>query len=280
MSPGLFAQIVGRGLRKHDSKEDCLILDFGGNIRRHGSLDSKEYGRATPEARQGLEGPAVEKNGRGIVCVACGEEVQAGLVECSECGWLFPVEASHGTTADEESALIGQAEPEAWRVVSCSWTKHQKRNDPDAPPTLRVDYACQPVDASAEGNLSEVKIQEWICIEHQGFARTKAETWWTSRVICDAPTTVDEAIRILDRDAGRMPSRLTTTKDGKWYRIQSAIFDREVPLEYDWKEALVDDFVPADEVVHHGSFGFDGVTVHTSVKDDLATDLSWLDAAF
>jgi DNA repair protein RadD len=44
MSPGLFAQIVGRGLRKHESKEDCLILDFGGNIQRHGNLDSDEYG--------------------------------------------------------------------------------------------------------------------------------------------------------------------------------------------------------------------------------------------
>jgi DNA repair protein RadD len=34
MSPGLFAQIVGRGLRKHESVSNCLILDFGRQHRK------------------------------------------------------------------------------------------------------------------------------------------------------------------------------------------------------------------------------------------------------
>jgi len=39
MSPGLYVQMVGRGLRTAPGKEDCLILDYGGNVERHGSLD-------------------------------------------------------------------------------------------------------------------------------------------------------------------------------------------------------------------------------------------------
>ena len=35
-SPGLFQQIIGRGLRLFDGKDDCLVLDFAGNIERHG----------------------------------------------------------------------------------------------------------------------------------------------------------------------------------------------------------------------------------------------------
>jgi len=34
-SPGLLQQIVGRGLRLHDGKEDCLILDYAENLERH-----------------------------------------------------------------------------------------------------------------------------------------------------------------------------------------------------------------------------------------------------
>jgi DNA repair protein RadD len=34
-SAGLFQQIIGRGLRLHDKKENCLILDYAENIERH-----------------------------------------------------------------------------------------------------------------------------------------------------------------------------------------------------------------------------------------------------
>ncbi len=38
-SAGLFQQIIGRGLRLHDKKENCLILDYAENIERHGLED-------------------------------------------------------------------------------------------------------------------------------------------------------------------------------------------------------------------------------------------------
>ena len=39
MSPGLYYQMVGRGFRKHPDEKDCLVLDFGGNVLRHGPVD-------------------------------------------------------------------------------------------------------------------------------------------------------------------------------------------------------------------------------------------------
>jgi DNA repair protein RadD len=39
-SPGLLVQQVGRGTRLAPGKVDCLILDFAGNIRRHGPVDT------------------------------------------------------------------------------------------------------------------------------------------------------------------------------------------------------------------------------------------------
>lgn len=40
----LYIQVVGRGLRKKDGKEDCLVQDYGGNFERHGKAsDRRKY---------------------------------------------------------------------------------------------------------------------------------------------------------------------------------------------------------------------------------------------
>ena len=35
----LLPDAVGRGFRLHPGKQDCLVLDFGGNVLRHGPVD-------------------------------------------------------------------------------------------------------------------------------------------------------------------------------------------------------------------------------------------------
>lgn len=78
-SPGLFAQICGRGFRTADNKQDCLILDWGGNIRRHGALDHPSYGRDQSGSARDL-----------VECDACGaivspiKEVCGSRIEGSE----------------------------------------------------------------------------------------------------------------------------------------------------------------------------------------------------
>jgi DNA repair protein RadD len=230
MSPGLFCQMVGRGLRLHPSKVNTLILDFGENIKRHGSIDDKNFGRASEEKR-GQAARAAALNGRGKPCPACRLDVPANAREC-ECGFIFPV--NHQGTSDGSSQLTGQTPPEVWGVVSVGWGKHTKRHDPDAPPTLRIDYECQPVDS--EGGLLKNKVSEWVCIEHEGFARVKACLWWQARSIAEVPDTVDDALSLLNRGAARMASQLTTTKDGKYTRIQSCEFAGERPEE--WAEEI------------------------------------------
>ena len=230
MSPGLFCQMVGRGLRLHPSKVNTLILDFGENIKRHGSIDDKNFGRASEEKR-GQAARAASLNGRGKPCPACRLDVPANAREC-ECGFIFPV--NHQGASDGSSQLTGQTPPEVLEVVSVVWGKHTKRHDPDAPPTLRIDYECQPVDS--ESGLMTNKVSEWVCIEHEGFARVKACLWWQARSIAEVPDNVDDALSLLNRGAARMASQLTTTKDGKYTRIQSCEFADERPEE--WAEEI------------------------------------------
>lgn len=57
-SPGFYYQMVGRGFRLHPSKTDCLVLDYGGNILRHGPVDAiqirdkKHEGSGEPPAKE------------------------------------------------------------------------------------------------------------------------------------------------------------------------------------------------------------------------------------
>jgi DNA repair protein RadD len=53
--------------------------------------------------------------------------------------------------------------------------------------------------------------REWICFEHprNGFARRKAEQWWTARSREPVPDTVDEAIELAN--AGALAPTLTIT---------------------------------------------------------------------
>jgi len=239
MSPGLFAQIVGRGLRKHESKNDCLVLDFGENIKRHGSLDDKNYGRATEGFGGGKNSSAAENNGRGKDCPNCGQDVAARSAECLDCGFVFPVK--HESSADHESQITGQTPPEVWNVVSVGCARHTKKNDPEAHPTLRIDYDCQ------QDGMMKQTISEWVCIQHSGYARTKAGLWWQARSISDCPDDITEAIDLIRRGALRNPATITTEREGKYFRIKSVEFSEEKPTA--WREA--------DEPVEVLSDGFD-----------------------
>lgn len=89
-----YKQMVGRGSRPHPMKQDCLILDHGGNIKRHGffedeiewSLDFTTRATKEHEARPTIECPNCNAIYRGGMCRSCGyeptkkERQQEGLV--------------------------------------------------------------------------------------------------------------------------------------------------------------------------------------------------------
>jgi DNA repair protein RadD len=231
MSPGLFCQMVGRGLRLHESKTNCLLLDFGGNIARHGSIDDDNFGRS--QGGSGRAATAAE-NGRGKKCPSCELDVSARSVVCPECNFLFPreKEVKHDGTADTESQLTGQMPPEEWEVKDVFYKLHTPKRDCDSEviPSVRIDYVCQKIGGE-EGNLSRMTIMEWTCPQHKGFARSKFLAWWDARSICDPPDTTADAVELLNMGVCRRPARITTKRDGKWYRIVSCEFESEKPTE-------------------------------------------------
>jgi DNA repair protein RadD len=232
MSPGLFCQMVGRGLRLHESKANCLLLDFGGNIARHGSIDDESFGRSEGKGRAGV----AAENGRGKRCPSCELDVSPSTVVCPECNFIFPRERElkHDITADETSQLTGATPPEEWEVKDVVVRVHTKKDDSEAPQTVRVDYIC--TKNGIEGNLATITIPEWTCPGHQGFARSKFLAWWDARSLCDPPDNATDAVLLINMGVCRRPVRITTKKDGRWHRITECFFESEKPTELQAEE--------------------------------------------
>lgn len=226
MSPGLFAQICGRGLRLHASKQNCLLLDFGENIKRHGPIDAIDFGKQSSRGDGTGDGPTK-------TCPNCAEVIAAGRRVC-ECGFRFPEPkmARHEETADSSSEVL--AVPERWAVVGINMARHIKKKDDGKPNTLRIDYIVVPWDTPG-GNLAEQTICEWVCVEHEGFARQKAKAWWQQRSMAPLPDDIDAAIELWRRGALASTVSITTKREGRWHRIIDATLD-EIPT--DWADAL------------------------------------------
>ncbi len=225
-SPGLFAQIIGRVLRIHPSKQNGLLLDFGENIKRHGPIDSPEYGKCKKKTRS--KDATEEAEGPQKRCPCCNTMVPAGLRVCA-CGFAFPKpKLNHENEADTESKVI--SEPEPFEVKEVYFSRHTKRESNGKPDTLRMDYICV---RDEEGNMNEVTISEWICIEHEGFAQGKAKKWWSERSQAPFPESIDEGLDLMNRGAVAMPRSLVARREGKWWRIVSVTLD-EVPDESEW----------------------------------------------
>ncbi|GIW55535.1 MAG: hypothetical protein KatS3mg082_1939 [Nitrospiraceae bacterium] len=209
MSPGLYYQMVGRGFRLHPSKTNCLVLDFGGNVLRHGPVDQI---RVKEHAGNGNgQAPAKE-------CPECRSVVAAGYARCPDCGYEFPPpeRQRHDAKASEAGILSGEVTTTRYAVQDVYYSVHIKRGaSADAPKSMRVDYRV---------GWHEYK-SEWICFEHTGYARAKAVQWWQRRSHERVPETAEEAVALAQ--AGCLaPTHAITVR-----RIAGEDYDRIIGYE-------------------------------------------------
>jgi hypothetical protein len=144
--------MVGRGFRLDPSKENCLVLDFGGNILRHGPVDALEI--KDRAAGGGGEAPAKE-------CPQCQAVIHAAYSVCPDCGYEFPQpkREQHEREASTASVLSGEVTETEHEVKGVTYSVHIKRDAPEGHPrTMRVDYRV---------GFHNYK-SEWVCFEHSG----------------------------------------------------------------------------------------------------------------
>ena len=212
-SPGLFVQMLGRGVRLSAEKPDCLVLDFGGSTLIHGLFDRI---RGVRKKKKGEPEPEVAAK----ECKACGTINDRAAKSCSCCGTAFVSSATPDREAklrhtNTISKIASSPDEVMWvEIASARVAAHYKKDSKF--PSLRIDYT----------TTTGLSVQEFIHFEHVDdlgqptYPRKLAETWWRKRSKTRPPLTVAEA-------QGRLhelwaTKRLLVIQEGTWWRVRDA----------------------------------------------------------
>jgi DNA repair protein RadD len=212
LSTGLYIQMVGRASRLAPGKNDAVILDFACNVRRHGPVDD-------PQINVTHRTPVAANTVATITCPKCQEENSKSARACVCCGHVFVSEikiyephtrqAHHSATANDAPILSTPTTP-TWIPVfgDPEFKLHQKRHDPNAPPTLRVEYMA-----------GFSPYSEYISFESlNGYARSFAQRWWIAMGgLSPVPVSVIEAI-MRRSELGRV-TEIQVEREGQYWRI-------------------------------------------------------------
>ena len=198
-------QMLGRGTRPYPTKRDCLVLDFAGNTKRLGCINDPNIPKGKRKKGGGGTGEAPVK-----VCKECNCYNHAKARFCEVCGTEFTFESNLFNTASTLE-LIKDTSPqfELIPVDQVIYNEHKSANG--GVPTLEVTYLC---------GLS--KFKEYVCFEHSGYARKRAEMWWGQRSAEQCP---DRVYEVLGRaDSLKKPSMITVHINKKYPEIKSVTF--------------------------------------------------------
>ncbi len=220
LSTSLYVQIVGRGTRLAEGKENCLILDFAGNVRRHGPVDAvsvlpKGQGKGEGEGKVAVDSIQAK------ACPTCESLVAINASSCPHCGHQWPrPEPKHEATAETQVGILSseRVPPEVVGVVDWQLRRHAKVGAPDS---VRVNYLA---------GLSQ--FSEWLPFEHSGYAQQRAHQWWALHGgRTPFPRTVAEAIERAEVGELIMPLTIAVRLEGKFYKVVGRTLPKSEPRE-------------------------------------------------
>ena len=226
MSGGLLLQMAGRGTRTMidlspftnaierkkaiagSIKANCLFLDFAGNIEKHGMLDMI---KGKDKKKKGDENPPLKD------CPECATIVLANAQHCPDCGHVFQTQE-----IEKESVLKNSSYDGA--VIS----KQDKRE------VERVEYMPHNVDKKDKTPCMCVvyhhsngkNTKEYVCVMHEGFAKSKAKAWWKLRGGDDFAIdnySLDMIVNSAENTL-KVPAAISVIKDGNFDKITNYDF--------------------------------------------------------
>ena len=202
-SAGLYVQMLGRGMRISPGKKDCLVLDYGGNVERHGALEEIKVQKRTFMEDGEKKTESVIKKVPLVLCPSCFHFNPSQSKRCKLCGEVLPLNLRHKEKASEKDIM--KSEPEIKELCEVQYHIHKKAGKPDS---LRVDYYY---------SMSE-KISDYLCFDHGGYAAQMAKKKWKKlSKKKEAPKNLFEATFLIGEL--RIPDRLQVIKDGKYWKI-------------------------------------------------------------
>ena len=134
-----------------------------------------------------------------------------------------------------------QASIDEYDVQEVFYNVHTKKgSEAGSPRSMRVQYKIG----------FGTSVSEWICFEHTGFARQKAESWWKQRSCEPVPDNSELAVFFAEDNRLKEPVRITVKS------VSGEKFDRIVSYQFDTSGADTfqsnqpePEYVPADDEI-------------------------------
>ena len=225
-SLGLYVQICGRGMRTWPDKEDCLLLDYGGNMDRHGCIDT-----ATPKRSATIEGNAI------WICNECFSVNDIEYSHCIACDAAKPIAeelpeldlmvgAKPGpggppdlveTDESVEGYVLSDEIPESaksvYRTDSVTSVLAKMKISKNGNAYLSVDFGCQgaywpqstALMVGMYGKAGEMAAMKWKIMSNQNIY---------------VPTDIGEAVRLINEGGAFDEVReINLKKEGKYWNV-------------------------------------------------------------
>jgi DNA repair protein RadD len=209
-SPGLWVQMLGRGTRpdyaegfdletqegrllaiQQSGKQNCLVLDFAGNTISLGPINDPQLpkkrgkGGGTPPVKTCKEENTKDSDGCGVynhptarTCINCGAEFIFEVKITDRAGSSALI-AGSGTSKAYEQPVVNE-----FKVTRMTLERHHKIGRPDS---IKVNYYC-----------GLRRFTWYVCPEHGGIPRRKAEHWWARHGGGALPDNVESALALID----------------------------------------------------------------------------------
>lgn len=224
-SVNLWVQLLGRGTRPSPEtfKENCLVLDFAGNTKRLGPINDPVIPRKKGE-KQGI---APVK-----LCQACDCYNHASVRVCSYCDAEFSMAVKITEEAGGLQLIKGDLpQIEEFKVDTITYAKHSKAGARDS---MKVSYYC-----------GLRVFNEYVCVEHEGFAKNKANEWWKKRGGGKSPPTVLAATYLTDTLL--VPSHIVVWVNKKYPEIMNVKFENAHSVKVQTYKPEVDETKPTSK---------------------------------
>ena len=202
MSPGLYVQMAGRGLRIAPGKVDCMVLDFAGVVEQHGPITAVK-----PPPRKGDKvGEAPVK-----VCENCQEICHLSVRVCPACGEAFP-EPEKPALKLHNHDIMG-VEGIDLEVTSWTWRKHISRAS-----------GKEMLSCTYYGGLSDPPVTEYLAVTHDGYAGEKSRRL-LAEIGHQAGLNINKCggtwheIAQKINETGKLPATIEYKREGKFFTV-------------------------------------------------------------
>ena len=210
-SVSLYIQACGRGIRYSPNKENCLVLDFAGNVARLGCInDPLQPKKKTGKGKHEGEGTAPVK-----VCPKCHCYAPASAKFCPSCDYEFPTETKLTAHASLDEIIKRKQREETERVVEITRIRYAKVNTKNGIQLLVTYHA---------GVQTAAK--DWINLETpKSFVKNAAKEWIRIRSKTGAiPANTQELLVMCLAGGMREPKKITVKTVNGYNRIVSYDF--------------------------------------------------------